>query len=269
MKKLYILTFIGMFVLLSAASFQGCTPSEGEKKINLLIKDLKSHDANVHWKALKALEKIGEPSIKPLIKALKEKNSAYRVVVASALGDVLRRIRPKQSKPGEKAIIKALKDEFFLVRAAAAEALGKIESERLVNPLIEALNDEVVIVQMAASESLGNIGSKKAVVSLIEILKSKNSDLRLEVVMALEKIRSLAVVDPLIHVALNDKNVDIRIRAIFSLGEIRSKRAVDPLIKVLEDKEDRVRESAAFALSHIHTSKALKAVEAYSAKKKE
>jgi HEAT repeat protein len=138
----------------------------GERAIPLLLKVLNDNDADVSWKAIVALENIGESSVEPLIDIFKN-------------GD-------------------------WHIRGRAAEALGKIGDERAVQPLIHALegkrkNDRNKYIRGKAAEALGLIGDEKAVQPLIKALEDKNIYVRLRAEDGLERIRSAGKAYWIVH----------------------------------------------------------------------
>jgi phosphoribosyl-ATP pyrophosphohydrolase len=119
---------------------------EGLTKALQYKKDLK-----VRWEAVKALSKIGEPSVEAFVQALTDESELVRWEAAMALGEL------KDEKAVE-PLIQALKDKHEWVRWKAAEALGELKDERAVEPLFQALNDESRWVREEAVEALGKIG---------------------------------------------------------------------------------------------------------------
>ncbi|QGZ89549.1 hypothetical protein GQR42_08210 [Microcystis aeruginosa FD4] len=77
-------------------------------------------------------------------------------------------------QPSVEPLIAALKDEDVVVRRAAAEALGKIGGELAIEPLVAVLKDEDVDVRRSATEALGKIGDGRVVEPLIVALGGQN-----------------------------------------------------------------------------------------------
>jgi len=90
-------------------------------------------DTEVTLYAMQTLIKIGEPAVKPLIQALKRKDSGVQARAAEALGEI-------GDKRAVKPLIQALKDEDPYVQGIAADALLQI-GEPAVEPLFQALED--------------------------------------------------------------------------------------------------------------------------------
>ena len=116
-----------------------------------------THDLIVR-KEWDELIRLGEPSVEPLIQALKDEEWGARYRAAEALGEIgdARVVEP---------LIQALKDENPDVRMRTARALGKIGDERAVEPLIQALKDEYPVysgIREAIKDALENIKSNKS-----------------------------------------------------------------------------------------------------------
>jgi len=103
-------------------------------------------DTEVTLYATQTLIKIGEPAVKPLIQALKRKDSDVRARAAEALGEI-------GDKRAVGPLIQALKADSYL-QARAAEALVQI-GEPAVEPLFQALED--VNTEGVALRALRNI----------------------------------------------------------------------------------------------------------------
>jgi len=141
--------------------------------------------------AEKALIKIGEPSVEPLISALKEENKTVRIQAIEALGIM-------KDKRAVKPIIELLKDQDKKIRKISAWALGSIEDPEAVEPLINALGDDDEEVVKSSIWSLAMIKDKKAVYPLIEILKNRNDKLQKTSAWAISIIKHPSSIEPLI-----------------------------------------------------------------------
>lgn len=117
-------------------------------EVGPLIEFLNHDNPSVSQAAAYAFREMGEPSVEPLIQALK--NKTISVVRATWALE-------KVGKPAVKPLIKALKDEDAIVRRGAAEVLGKLEDKRAVEPLTQALKDEDSGVQWIVRKSLQRI----------------------------------------------------------------------------------------------------------------
>ena len=175
---------------------------------------------------MKALEKIGKPAAKPLLKALSNCNSKLDLVfnltpylssfeVTRLLGKIcsgdtgllMETFRNRMDKwafddiilefhrigkPAVEPLLKTLGDRDNNMRRGAAHILcnfaGNLD-DRAVEPLIKALEDEDEDVQVGAAIALGRIGDEKAVKPLNKMLKGDHSRARFAAKQALERIQ--------------------------------------------------------------------------------
>jgi HEAT repeat protein len=151
-----------------------------EKTAEPLAELLKDPDEDVCRAAAASLVKIGKPSVKYLIEALKAEQAYTRLAAARALGEIG---DPDASDP----LMALLKDSGKDVRRAAVRALAGIAGDNAVKPLAEALKDEDEEVRRLAGDALVAIG-KPAVAPLIEMLKDKDIIIRFNAAKTLEKI---------------------------------------------------------------------------------
>ncbi len=170
------------------------------RAVEPLIQSLEDEDLEVRFEATDALEKIREPAVDLLLRALKVGNKDVRRLVAWILGEIgdSRAIKP---------LIQALNDEDSDVQWRAAEALVKI-GEPAVEQLIKILKDENGYIQWGAAETLEKIG-KPAVEALSQALKDEEEGVRRDAAWALDAIGNARAVEPLIQ-ALKDENRDVR-----------------------------------------------------------
>jgi HEAT repeat protein len=96
-----------------------------------LIADLTSDDGVVRVKARRELVSSGDEAVKPLIKALADRNQWVRWEAAKALGQI-------GSPAATHALVEALEDRMFDVRWLAAQGLVNIGHEAVI-PVLSAL----------------------------------------------------------------------------------------------------------------------------------
>ncbi|THE65872.1 HEAT repeat domain-containing protein [Salinadaptatus halalkaliphilus] len=140
------------------------------------------------------------------------------------------------------------------------EALERMGPEEATEPMLAQANRR----DHAAMRILGKIGidDDKVVETLLDYVDS-NPDLQQPAFRALGEIGTPAAVQPIANQLVED-NPDVRSWAARALGLLGDTRAIDPLADVLaEDEVDRVRASAAWALTCIGTSEALEVVADY------
>ena len=201
---------------------------------------------------IKKLESKGD--IEGLIKALKFEASGQEAydIRDQAAGALIR-----LGEPSVKFLIEALKNRNRYAREQAALALGKIRDARAVEPLLQVLVDENGSGRGEAALALGEIGDTRVVEPLIQALKNEDTGVRKDAVIALGKIRDARAVEPLLQVLMDDIDESIRDQAAWALGEIGDVRVVESLIQALEDKARSVHLLVAEALSKIGDTRAI------------
>jgi HEAT repeat protein len=224
-----------------------------ERAVKSLITALVRWPHRTFDEAYRALAKIGDPTIEPVIAALRDSNSKVREGAAEALARIgeARAVGP---------LLTALEDGDSYVRKAAAEALAKIGDGRAVEPLITALKDEDRVVRGAAAWALGQMADERAIEPLMTALGDREACVRAlggpDPPKALARIGRPAV-EPLIG-ALRHNDSRVRQGAAEALGLIGDVWAVKPLTKRLRDKDGDVRSAAAEALGHLGDARAVK-----------
>jgi HEAT repeat protein len=240
--------------------------------------------------AQSALVRIGSPSVKPLIAALKSKNRDTRKLAVEALSMI-------NDPRAFEALISALKDENSDVRKHAAEALGDIKDARAMKPLIASLHDKKSVVRYTAHEALitiikelkeqqaekqlvdmlkykdlsiqqvvikalGNIPETRVAENLVPFLGNTNQDIRKNTAEALRKIGKVAT-KPLIKMQKSD-DIQIRIITTMILGDIKDTLSLEPLIETLKYRSqtssietDKLRLEAARAIGKIRDARAV------------
>jgi len=120
--------------------------------LNLLVVEQRDE---LRKKAADTLVALGEPAVRPITKALKDKRTDLRWYACEILG----RIGP-DAKSAVGGLRGALGDDQEVVRIAAAGALGKLgdAAKPAVSALAKALGDSSWKVRKAAAEALGAIG---------------------------------------------------------------------------------------------------------------
>ncbi|ARS88605.1 HEAT repeat domain-containing protein [Natrarchaeobaculum aegyptiacum] len=140
------------------------------------------------------------------------------------------------------------------------EALERLAPEEAIDPMLQKAGRR----DTAAMTILGKIGvdDEEVVDTLLDYVDS-NRDLQRPALRALGEIGAEEAVQPIADQLVAD-DPDVRSWAARALGLIGDTRAIAPLADVLaDDEEDRVRASAAWALTQIGTADALEIVADY------
>jgi len=178
-----------------------------------------------------ALEKLGPPSIEPLISALSHPEVDVRLTATQTLAGI-----------GTSAAVlplgTALGDSEVKVRRAAADALRNLADPRVLPALSTALADSESMVYYAARDALARMGAPAAPV-LIERLGSENTRVAYTAQQALSRIGEAAV-NPLTDAMRTSTDPETVRWAAVALGQI-GEAAVAPAAALLSDAGAPVR----------------------------
>lgn len=131
-----------------------------------LVEAFESSFPPVEEALMKALVKIGNAAVEPIMKMLRNYQSHLQSSAIYALASV--------GSAAVEILLTGLSDEDNHARSAAARALGKIGDLRAVEPLIISLNDMYVNVREAVAEALGEIGDIKSTNPLEAVFENEN-----------------------------------------------------------------------------------------------
>jgi len=137
-----------------AAAARSLGQIKAENAAESLIGAFKDESWLVRLNVREALLQIGEPTVEPLITALKDKNSHARWQAAWAIGRI-------KTEKAIKPLIEALADSDWMVRDEAAVALTKINSEKVIEPLSDALKNKAGHTREQAVWILNQIKSNR------------------------------------------------------------------------------------------------------------
>jgi len=232
------------------------------RTVHALFSTLQDKNDNVylitlHPAVVEALNQIGEPAVKGLLKALESKNRHVRIDAIKTLGML------GTSEVVPELFIK-LQDnnEHREVRSWLVWALGQLGDVRALSHLLAILqdNDEDLDVRSAATWALAQLGDPQAVEALITLLQDKSRDLRGTAAGTLGLLGDSRAVVELVQVLQNKKVYwEVHVAAIQSLGELTDARAVPELVAILQGKASHgeVQGEAALALGQIGDARAI------------
>ncbi len=235
-----------------------------------LIPLLKHHSADTRQSTAWSLVRIGTPSVPALIEALSDNSVIVQELAIWCL-----------TKIGESAVIPLLKSysSFEPDMQIMIEELLLHFSEEMEDTFITYLETEDTALKLCLLRLIGNSNSSLSTEVLIDHLQSGIRPIRQQAVLSLSRadessipvifgaiatgrisiddeiislitrIRKPAV--PYLLEFLCEPRVELRIMAAKALGIIKDRRSLESLIKSLEDKNTRVRETAARALEMI------------------
>jgi HEAT repeat protein len=204
-----------------------------------LITLLQHQYSFVREKASRALAKIGEPAVKPLLTALNERTALNGESIL-ALGE----LKDSRAIP---LLMKCLRNSNNDIRTDAARAFGKI-GKPAIKPLLAAFKDEDNEVYYAVVEAFAKMGAI-ALPPLLATLKSEDPRQRSGAIRALGELGDSRAVGPLID-EFEDTVEAVRIDAADALSRI-GRPAVPLLVQLLHSKELSLRKLAIRGLSRI------------------
>jgi HEAT repeat protein len=193
-------------------------------------------------RAVDALEKIGAPSVEPLIAALKDFPPDTLVDIVKALGKIK---DPRAIQP----LISLLNNNQAIVRLYALRSLITFKDPIIIDPLISALKDSYYTVRKEAVAALGELKDPKAVEPLCAVLNDPEEEVRKEAARALAKIPDPRAVKPLC-LSLSDKEIFVAGKAADALVEI-GESSKESLVAVLSSTNGNARKEAAKALDKL------------------
>lgn len=242
-----------------------------------LIEVLWDEERVVKESAIEALGKIGSPALIPLINALYDESKwKIRSEVEKSL--------IKIGKPTVKALLKHIKNYEESSFHVVSRIVGEIRDTEAVLPLINALEKGDIPVRLASIQALGDIRDKRAVKPIISDIKKHGhlygnylgllipwidlgepdvipllldmlkGEYRWYAAEFLGRYGGLAV-KPLLFL-INDKDINNQGLVVAALGYTKAEDAVKPLIKMLYDKDKIISWRAAMALVEIGTASA-------------
>lgn len=208
-----------------------------------LIADLKSGEVEVREKAAIELGKLKDPgAVEPLIAALKYGGfRSYREIV-NALAEI--------GEPSVAPLIEALRSTNRNIRENAGRAVIKTKKPEAIILLIPALRDEDPYVREIVAWALGRVQAVEAVEELAAALGDEELGVRRSAVWALGRMDDHGVVGPLLA-ALSDEDLHVRESAAWALRQTKDDRVIDALISILKDKNQRMRSVALSVLRQI------------------
>ncbi|MEW6085194.1 MAG: HEAT repeat domain-containing protein [Chloroflexota bacterium] len=189
----------------------------------------------VRQAAAKALGNTSHPNAIPyLMEALRD--SFWWYERESAADDLLRAIH-KMGNAAVGPLLEALQDKEAEVRKFAARLLGRIGDPRSMEPLAMAQYDMHHEVGNASAEALA-LFDAPAIPVLIEALSHPESWIRVHAARALGTIDDPQVTSVLLEL-LDDPQREVRKEVIEALGKRRDRSALKALQNIAHDRKDR------------------------------
>ena len=218
-------------------------PDPGGMDLEGLTKAIRHQNPGIRGRAALALGEIGEPAVRPLIRALGEPDQDVRWLAGLTLGKI--------GSPAIPYLIRALSEDDRDLRWHASRILAGI-GRPAVAPLLPLLRERDSDVQWHSAFALSRIGDP-AVGPLILLLKDADWSVRARVAWALGEIRDRRAIEPLIQ-SVNDTDWTVRWSAADALGKINDKSAARWLEKALREPDSYVQVPASWALGKLGSS---------------
>lgn len=235
------------------------------RAVEALITALKDNDRNVRQYSAKALEEIGDLRATGPLEAVAvgDKDSVVRKAARRAFQKLEQKknrlereetetvqVR-KQERPSLDSLIAGLSDERPGIRIESAKALRGVKDRRAIDALVGALNDPDHEVRGHAAYALGETKDSSCIKALVGVLMDEqNIFSQQKVVTALQKMNDPNTVELLAEFLKHEKEL-VCWKAIRILSELKDPRAIKHLKAVIDEKEGRLREKAARAITSI------------------
>lgn len=197
--------------------------------------------------AVKALAKIGQPAVKPLLQALKDSNNDVVIKAIKTLGLI-------NDNESIKPLVAFLSNKDKRIRLEAANSLSRFKNPWVTDYLLTTLKSNDPAIRATTLYALGKLKSPVAVPDLLALLNDPDESIRSQVLYILSNFRDERIIQPLIEhamVARENNELKYRIEVISALGNIRDYRVIEALIVMLEEKNNSIKTAAAGALAQI------------------
>lgn len=197
------------------------------------------------------LDRVDKEDLSFFLEALLDKDPKVRIYGAWALGKI-----GSEAAESIPDLMNRLTDESEEVRLRSIWAIGQMASKAnyaIPKLLALVISDPNAKVRMQAVVALGNIGQKEAVPTLLKAIQDKDWTVRLETVLALDRIGPTPEVILAMMPALSDPNKYVRRHTAWVLGNCgtKAKETIQELLKCLQDEDKYVRMEAGEAIKKI------------------
>ena len=188
-----------------------------------------NEDKHIRLSAISSLVKINkEPGI--FIDLLDDSNYEIRKEASRCLGVL-------KDKRATDPLIKKVADDNKEVRREAVLALGGFKNSRAFDTLVKVLldKDEDDIVRSGAVLSLSHYGNRKALLHLLKVLKSREDNIRLDVIKVLGGFNDKLAVKHLMMIIKNrHEDTLLRSKAVMAISQMDTENVVDTLINIIQ-----------------------------------
>ncbi|MCS7214545.1 MAG: HEAT repeat domain-containing protein [Thermodesulfovibrio sp.] len=229
----------------------------------LVFKLLNSPDPSIRRKAAEELSEADERAIYPLIKALRDQNTAVQEAATHSLISIGSRESYSLIDPGEvvtymvipllrehetylrntailiikeigyrvpELLYKLLKDKDPDIRKFALDLIADIKRGFDPSMILPLMKDENGNVRAAAAHALGELGYRESIPFLVENLNDEEWVV-FYVLQSLAQLKAEEVADKIGELLLNTESLLIKAEAIETLGKIGTENVAEPLLK--------------------------------------
>lgn len=229
----------------------------------LVLKLLNNPDSSVRRQAAEELALADERAIYPLIKALRDENTAVQEAATQSLISIGSKDNFFLINPGEvvtymvvpllreedvylrntailiikeighrapELLYKLFKDKDPDIRKFSLDLIADIKKGFDASKIIPLLKDSNGNVRAAAAHALGELGYRQAIPVLIESLKDEEWVV-FYVLQALAQLKAEEAVEKIGELLLSTESLLIKSEAIETLGKIGTEKVADPLLK--------------------------------------
>lgn len=164
------------------------------------------------------IAEFGDQLLDPIIELMGHRDPGIR---SSALLFAVNHDSPRLIAP----IVRLLDDQDWWTRVVAMDALGRLKAVPAVEPLIHALADPDV--RWSAVEALASIGDPRALPAIAKLLGDPATEVRIEVINALEIFNDPRGLKLLQQVLQRDSELEVRERAMEAFKKISAANAIE------------------------------------------
>ena len=214
------------------------------RAIEPCIRLLNDQDARVRASALSVLQR--QPDPRAIVPGLKLLEDPEAIVRASACGLFKTLPDPRAIEP----CIRLFNDQDARVRASALNVLQRQPDPRAIVPGLKLLEDPEAIVRASACGLFNALPDLRAIVPGLKLLEDPESIVRASACGLFNALPDPRAIEPCIRL-LNDQDARVRASALSALQRQPDPRAIVPGLKLLEDPEAIVRASACGLAAHV------------------
>ncbi|GEM_PF-6794552 len=217
------------------------TEQNDRDAVPFIIPMLSDPEKDLQSKAADTLVKFSPDSVQPLVDALQN-------ITESAVPN-FSAILEKIGEPSVVPLVAAMKSPDWQTQERSIRILGKLKSDKALEPLIDIFSDDDLPVREAAADAVGNY-RERAIPILKKRLEVFGPDEFIEretITLALGHTESPAAME-LLKGLSQDKELVVRVVAARALAINRGDESKNILKKLLSDKNWQVRRRAAAAL---------------------